>query len=75
MFFSKTLTTGAKQFVVQDAALITVSLPSNVSSLTLYTIVFKSPLAGAEIITLLAPALICASAFSLSVNLPVHSNT
>ena len=52
------LSTGAKQFVVQEAALITFSVPSSVSSLTLYTIVFKSPLAGALIITFLAPALI-----------------
>jgi hypothetical protein len=32
--------------------------------LTPYTIVFKSPVAGAEIITFLAPASMCAWAFS-----------
>ena len=51
------------------------SVPSNVFSLTPYTTVFKSPLAGADIITFFAPAVICAMAFSLLVNLPVHSNT
>ncbi|MCY1367780.1 hypothetical protein D9M69_547270 [compost metagenome] len=35
----------------------------------------SAPLAGAEIITLRAPAVICAAALARSVNKPVHSNT
>ena len=58
---------GAKQFVVQDAAEIIVSEAFNVSWFTLYTIVGRSFPAGAEITTFLAPALICACAFSLLV--------
>ena len=42
---------------------------------TLYTIVLTSPVAGADITTFLAPAFICASAFSWEVKNPVHSNT
>ena len=49
---------GARQFVVQDAAEITVSSAFNVSWFTLYTIVGRSFPAGAEITTLRAPALI-----------------
>src|SRR5699024_9447419 len=70
-----TLATGANELVVHEAPETTSSEPSKVSWLVLYTIVFKSPLAGAEINTFLAPALMCASAFSFSVNKPVHSNT
>jgi len=66
---------GAKQFVVQDAPEITVSVPSKISWLVLNTTVFISPVAGAEITTLFAPALICNSAFSLSVKKPVDSMT
>ena len=72
---SNTFKTGAKQLVVQLAALMIDSVPSNILSLTPYTIVFKFPFAGAEIITCLAPALICASLFSSLVNNPVHSKT
>jgi hypothetical protein len=66
---------GAKQFVVQEAAEITVSSFVNVPSFTLYTIVGRSFPAGAEITTFLAPALMCASAFALDVKKPVHSST
>ena len=48
---------GARQFVVQEAAEITVSSAFSVSWFTLYTIVGRSFPAGAEITTFLAPAL------------------
>ena len=72
---SKTFNTGAKQLVVQLAALITFSVPSKIFSLTLYTIVLTSPLHGALTITFLAPASMCFNAKSSFVNLPVHSKT
>lgn len=53
-----TLAIGAKQLVVQEAPDITVSEPSNMSLFVLNTIVFKSPVAGADITTFLAPACI-----------------
>src|SRR5690606_122299 len=74
-FSSRNLATGAQQLVVHDAALITVSVPSRILWLTLYTIVFRSPVAGAEITTFLAPAVIWASALVLSAKNPVHSRT
>jgi hypothetical protein len=48
---------GAKQFVVQEAAEITVSAAVKVLWLVLKTIVGRSLPAGAEITTFLAPAL------------------
>src|SRR6478735_2406025 len=72
---SNTLAIGARQLVVQDAQLITVSLPSRMLWFTLNTIVFRSPVAGAEITTRFAPAVRCDSAFALSVKKPVHSKT
>ncbi|MNH36319.1 hypothetical protein D3C79_970970 [compost metagenome] len=45
------------------------------SWLTPYTTVASAPLAGAETITLPAPAARCAAALARSVNSPVHSNT
>ena len=72
---SNTFAIGAKQLVVHDAQLITVSDPSRISWLVLKTIVLRSPVAGAEITTFLAPAVIWAAAFSLSVKNPVHSRT
>ena len=69
------LAIGAKQFVVHEAALIILSVGFKISSFTPYTIVGKSSPAGAEIITFLAPALICAIDFSLDAKNPVHSNT
>ena len=50
------LAIGAKQFVVQEAAEITLSSAVNVSLFTLNTIVLRSLPAGAEITTFLAPA-------------------
>src|SRR5215510_7689473 len=74
-FSSSTCAIGAKQLVVQDAQEMIVSLPSSMLWFTLNTTVFRSPVAGAEITTLFAPAVICAVALSLSVKNPVHSNT
>jgi hypothetical protein len=59
-----TFATGDKQFVVHEAPETIVSSAVKVLWLTPYTIVFKSPVAGAEIITFLAPASMCAWAFS-----------
>ena len=66
---------GARQLVVQLAQLMMVSLPSRIEWLTLNTTVLRSPVAGADITTLFAPAVICASAFALSVKKPVLSIT
>ena len=52
------LAIGAKQFVVQEAAEITVSSGFKIFSFTPNTIVGKSLPAGAEITTFFAPALI-----------------
>ncbi|MNW44296.1 hypothetical protein D3C74_215240 [compost metagenome] len=46
---------GARLTVVQEAPEMTVSVPSSVSWFTLYTMVFMSTVAGAEITTLFAP--------------------
>ena len=69
------LRTGAKQFVVQDAALNTLSFLSIIFSLTPYTIVLHSSLAGALIKTLFAPASMWLILFSFDVKAPVHSRT
>ena len=58
---------GAKQFVVQEAAEITVSSGFRISWFVLNTIVGRSFPAGAEITTLRAPASMCAEAFALEV--------
>src|SRR5271165_2126125 len=55
-FSSSTWAIGARQLVVQDAQLMMVSLPSRILWLTLKTIVLRSPVAGAEMTTRLAPA-------------------
>ena len=47
---------GAKQFVVHDALLTMRSSLVKISSFTPSTTVFKSPFAGAEMMTLPAPA-------------------
>ena len=60
--------------MVQLAADIIFSFPVKVSSLTPYTIVLILP-AGADIITFLAPAIICLFDFSSLVKNPVHSST
>ena len=75
IFLCIILRTGAKQFVVQLAALTITSSFVKTLSLTPYTTVFISPLPGALISTFLAPAEICFIASSLAVNLPVHSRT
>ena len=54
---------------VRDDHMVLVSL----SWFTPYTTVTSAPSAGAETITRLAPAVRCADAFSLDVNMPVHS--
>src|SRR3989344_9254973 len=75
-FFCKTSKTGAMQLVVQEALLI-IGSPLYSFWLTPSTMVGVTPssLAGAEIITFFAPAVKCAPAFSLLVNLPVDSIT
>src|SRR5271154_5876744 len=72
----KTYTNGARQLVVQLALEIILCLAASYSpSLTPITMVLTSPLAGAEIITFLAPACRWPAAFSLSVKRPVDSMT
>src|SRR5438874_2981005 len=72
----RTLATGARQFVVQDALETMVCRRgSYLSSLTPITIVRSSFLAGAEMTTRRAPAARWALAFSASVNRPVDSTT
>jgi hypothetical protein len=57
-----TLTIGTRQFVVHDAFEMMLWLAgSYLSELTPITIVMSSPLAGAEMITFLAPAWMCAA--------------
>ena len=53
-----TWATGAKQFVVQEAAEITCSVDFKLFSFTPKT-TFVAPLQGAETITFFAPDLIC----------------
>src|SRR5690242_1909936 len=72
----RTWTTGARQFVVQDAfETMWCFAGSYLSSLTPITIVMSSPLAGAEMMTFLAPAVRWPLAFSASVKRPVDSIT
>src|SRR3954454_14823017 len=71
-----TLARGARQFVVQDALLMIVCEPSYRSSLTPMTTVMSSSLAGAEMITFLAPPLsTCLRASEALVKKPVDSTT
>src|SRR4051812_11844932 len=71
-----TLASGARQFVVQDALLMIVCEPSYLSWLTPMTIVRSSPVAGAEMMTFLAPpASTCLRASSALVKKPVDSTT
>src|SRR5208282_2053900 len=75
-FSCSTLAKGTRQLVVQEALETTWwFLGSYLSSFTPITMVMSSFLAGAEMITFLAPPFIWATAFSLSVNLPVDSTT
>src|SRR5437764_14940285 len=72
----RTWTTGARQLVVQLAFEMMLCLAgSYLSWLTPMTTVMSSPLAGAEMITFLAPAVRWPLAFSASVNRPVDSIT
>jgi hypothetical protein len=71
-----TLTIGTRQFVVHDAfEMMLCCAASYLSELTPITMVMSSPLAGAEMITFLAPAWMCAPALSASVKRPVDSST
>ena len=63
-----TLATGARQLVVHDAFEMMWWLAwSYLPSLTPRQMVMSSPLAGAEMMTFLAPAVMCALALSASV--------
>src|SRR5437867_13417696 len=73
---TRTLATGARQFVVQEALETTLwLLGPYLSSLTPITIVRSSPFAGAAMMTFLGPAGRCALAFSASVTRLVHPIT
>src|SRR6266536_2421138 len=73
---SSTLAIGTTELVVQDALEMTSWLAgSYLPSLTPITMVTSSPLAGAEMITLRAPASRCWAALSRSVKRPVDSIT
>ncbi len=73
---SSTWTSGARQLVVQEALEMMWCLAgSYFASLTPMTSVMSSPLAGAEMMTFLAPAARWPLAFSASVNRPVDSIT
>src|SRR5690606_9377736 len=63
---------GARQFVVQDAFEIIVSVAFNLLWLTPITNI-GAVLEGAEITTFLAPAFKCAEAESISLKIPVQS--
>ncbi|MNE36560.1 hypothetical protein D3C80_1303730 [compost metagenome] len=69
-----TLANGAKQFVVQDAFETTKSVALASVWFTPITNIGASA-DGAEIITFLAPPLICSFAVSTVVKIPVHSAT
>ena len=71
----RTLATGARQFVVQDALDTICCDPSSRWSLTPTTMVASTPLPGAEMMTFLAPPLRCALAASVLVKTPVDSMT
>ncbi len=74
--FRITWTTGARQFVVQDAFDTMWCLSASyLPSLTPITTVMSSPFAGAEMMTFLAPAVRWPFAFSASVKRPVDSIT
>ena len=73
--FSKTIATGAKQFVVQDPLDIILCSFFKSLLLTPCTTVKSTSFAGAEIITFFAPASICLPAEALSKKKPVHSKT
>src|SRR6266545_1907658 len=71
-----TFAIGARQFVVHEALeMMWWRCGSYMSSLTPMTSVTSSFFAGAEMITLRAPLVMCTLAFSASVNRPVDSST
>ena len=73
---SRTFAIGATQLVVHEALEMTLcAAGSYMSSFTPRTTVRSSPLAGALITTFSAPASMCLSASSRSVNSPVDSIT
>ena len=61
----RTLASGPRQFVVHEALEMMFWLPSYLSSFTPSTIVMSSSLAGAEMMTFLAPASRCPFALSV----------
>ena len=65
-FLSKICATGARQFVVQDAAETILSSFFNSDSFTPKTIVLSASLHGAETITFFAPLLRCGRSLSLN---------
>src|SRR3954453_4389571 len=74
--FSSTCTTGTRQLVVQLALEMMWCLPASYFSwLTPMTTVMSSSLAGAEMMTLRAPASMWPCAFLASVNRPADSMT
>src|SRR4051812_37108671 len=70
-----TLAIGARQLVVHDALQIMVSVDFNTLLFTPNTTVASTSVPGAEMMTFFAPAAKCKPAFSLLVNMPVHSYT
>ncbi len=75
-FSSSTLAIGATQLVVQEALeMIAWFAGSYLSSLTPITMVMSSSLAGAEMITFLAPPAMCALAAGPVTKRPVDSIT
>src|SRR6185437_1186816 len=75
-FSCSTFTTGARQFVMQEAFEITWCFAgSYLSAFTPSTSVTSSLLAGAEIITFFTEPCRCALALFASVNMPVDSTT
>jgi hypothetical protein len=75
-FSSRTLAIGATQLVVQEALEMTWWFAASyLSSLTPITIVMSSSLAGAEMMTFLAPPAMCFSASAFLVKMPVDSMT
>ena len=65
----------AKQLVVHEALDITICSSFKISWFTPYTIVASTFFAGAEIMTLFAPELICPNDASFDAKNPVHSCT
>ena len=71
----RTLAMGARQFVVHEPTEMTSCPGLRLSSFTPRTTVASAFSAGADTMTFFAPAARWTEAFSLLVNLPVHSST